>query len=154
MTADPYEFKFEMTNMDGICVSANHDSGVYKTPFTKQFKECPRIGPNPGSEVNLNETKDIIIYKSGDGYLKWFFKSDSKQCFDSGVVKVGNTIFARRTIHSYWYVPQYKEKTIAENRKSVYVTFFDVAKEPCEAFKEGQLVPDRGYAILKFPKSK
>ncbi|MDZ4758165.1 MAG: hypothetical protein SGJ10_08505 [Bacteroidota bacterium] len=150
LNAEPFEFRFEMANMTEISLSANHDSGVYKTPFSKQLKECPRVGPAAGSETNLNEAKDIIIYKSGDGYLKWFYKSDSNHRFDSGVIKSGNTIYAKRTIRNYWYLPHYKEKSVAENKKKLYVTFFNVFKEPCEAFKEGELVPDRRYVTLVF----
>lgn len=148
----PYEFKFELVNMKEIRVSANHDSGVYSTPFQKQLKECPRGGPGLGSETNMNDAKDLIIYKSGFGYLQWYYKSLENHRFDSGAVVKGDTLFATRSIKHYWYMPEYKEKTVDETKKNVYITFFDVNKEPCEAFKEGQLVPDRRYVALIFPK--
>ncbi len=151
---EPYEFRFELVNMKAISVSANHDSGLYSTPFQKQFKECPRVGPAPGSETNLNEAKDIIIYKSGFGYLKWYYKTAEEHRFDSGAVMKGDTLYAKRSIKNYWYMPAYKEKSVAENKKNVYITFFNINKEPCDAYKEGQLLPDRRYVTLTFQKLK
>lgn len=141
-----------MVKMNEVRLSANQDSAVFSTPDAKQFKECPRSSPSPGSETNLNEAKDIIIYKSGFGYLRWYFKSNEDHRFDSGVVVKGDTIRATRTIRNYWYMPAYKEKSVEQNKKNLYVTFFDVNKEPCDAFEEGALIPDRRYVTLIFQK--
>ena len=83
----------------------------------------------------------MIICKSGCGYLKWFYKSAENYRVDSRLVVKCDTLFAKRIINNYWYMPACKEKSVTQNKK-MYTSLFSIL------IKNHAMPPKRGSCCL------